>query len=108
MTVKKQRFWQNYFTGLATNLLNPKILLFNMTFLPQFVSTSDPHATAKLLFLGLFFIPVSLVLTIPMILGAARFAHALKAKPHIMRWLNWLMASLFVGFAVRLILTDNK
>jgi len=101
-------FWQNYLTGLATNLLNPKIILFNMTFLPQFVSSADPHASAKLLFLGLFFIPVSLTLVVPMILLADRFARLLKTKPQMMRLLDWLMASLFAGFAVRLIIADNQ
>jgi len=105
---KKLRLWQNYFAGLATNLLNPKIILFNMTFLPQFVSHSDPDASNKLLFLGLSFIPISLFLTVPMILAADRFAQALKAKPQIIRSLDWLMAGLFATFAMRLILAENN
>jgi len=104
----KAHFWQNYLTGLATNLLNPKIILFNMTFLPQFVTASDPNASGKLLFLGLSFIPVSLLLTVPMILAADRFAKILKNKPQIMRLLGWLMAGLFTTFAVRLIFSENK
>jgi len=102
------RFWQNYFTGLATNLLNPKIILFNMTFLPQFVRSTDPHASSQLLFLGLSFIPISLILTVPMILAADHLSRFLRTKPQIMRWLDWLMASLFTTFAVRLIFTTNK
>src|SRR5688572_19892059 len=39
--------------GLTVNLLNPKIVMFFLTFLPQFVSASDPDAPARLLMLGL-------------------------------------------------------
>jgi threonine/homoserine/homoserine lactone efflux protein len=55
--------FQNWATGLGINLLNPKIILFFMTFLPQFVSANDPNAPGKLLFLGLLFIPLSLPVT---------------------------------------------
>ncbi|MBA4776825.1 MAG: LysE family translocator, partial [Rhizobiales bacterium] len=44
--------------GIWVNLLNPKIIIFFMTFLPQFVSASDPHVTGKLIFLGIWSIIV--------------------------------------------------
>ena len=43
--------------GIAINLLNPKIVMFFLTFLPQFVSADDAQASGKLLFLGLYFMP---------------------------------------------------
>ena len=45
--------------GLLINLLNPKIIIFFVTFLPQFVSAGDPHVSRKLFFLGITFIVVN-------------------------------------------------
>ncbi len=44
---------RSWAAGLGVNLLNPKIILFFMTFLPQFVSAHDPHAPGKLFLPGL-------------------------------------------------------
>ena len=49
-----------YLKGLMVNLLNPKVIIFFVTFLPQFVSTTDPDAAKKLLFLGLFFTAINI------------------------------------------------
>jgi threonine/homoserine/homoserine lactone efflux protein len=62
-----------FLTGLGVNLLNPKIIVFFLTFLPQFVSVSDPHAGAKLMFLGLYFIALGIPTCALLILAAHRF-----------------------------------
>lgn len=95
-------------SGLAINLLNPKILLFFMTFLPQFVAAGDPHATAKFFGLGLLFIVIGNAITIPMILAAGRVAATLRARPHIARMMDWLFASVFAGFAAHLLLGRSR
>ncbi len=95
---------QVYLMGLAINLLNPKVVMFFLTFLPQFVSASDPDAPAKLLFLGLYFtgaigIPGCALL----ILTADRFTAALRRSPRAMRIVDWSFAGLMGAFAMRLL-----
>ena len=60
-----------FLQGIGINLTNPKIILFFITFLPQFVAVGDPHAQGKLVFLGLYFVMFSIPLAILMILGTA-------------------------------------
>lgn len=94
---------RHWATGVAIDLLNPKVVLFFMTFLPQFVSAGDPHAPQKLLFLGLLFIPISLPVTVPMVLAADGFASLLKRLPRVMRVVDYLFAGVFSAFALKIL-----
>lgn len=98
----------NWAMGIAINLLNPKIVLFFMTFLPQFVSAADPYAPQKLLFLGLLFIPISLPVTVPMVLAADSFASMLKRMPRVMRVVDYLFAGIFSAFALRILTASAR
>ncbi|HRP79465.1 MAG TPA: LysE family translocator [Aquamicrobium sp.] len=101
-------FFRNWALGLTINLLNPKVVLFFMTFLPQFVSASDPYAPHKLLFLGLLFIPLSLPVTVPMVLAADSFSSMLKGAPRIMRATDYLFAGVFSAFAFKILTASAK
>lgn len=94
---------QVYLMGLGCNLLNPKIIMFFVTFLPQFVSASDPHAGAKLMFLGLYFVALAVPICALLILLAERFTAAIRRSPRATRTVDWLFAGLMGTFAVRLL-----
>jgi len=98
---------RNWATGLGINLLNPKIILFFMTFLPQFVSANDPHAIGKLMFLGLAFIPLSLPITVALVLAADRFAAMLKKSRAVARSFDYLFAGVFGAFALKILATQR-
>jgi len=97
-----------YVKGLLIDLLNPKVIIFFVTFLPQFVSPGDPHAAKKMLFLGLTFAVFNIPLCLPLILSADRIAGLLKRSPKATRIVDWLFASVLGGFALKLVLTQTK
>jgi threonine/homoserine/homoserine lactone efflux protein len=97
-----------YMKGLTINLLNPKIILFFVTFLPQFVSPTDPHASGKLMFLGLFFLVIAIPMVIPMILGAERISGFLKRSKRATRVFDWVFAGVMGGFALKLLATQAR
>ncbi|MDW6022142.1 LysE family translocator [Mesorhizobium sp. BAC0120] len=99
---------QNWMTGLAINLMNPKIILFFMTFLPQFVSADDPHAPGKLFFLGISFIILALPVVIPMVIAADRFAALLRKSPTVTRVIDYLFAGVFSAFAIKILTAHAK
>lgn len=95
-------------TGMAVNLLNPKVIIFFMTFLPQFVSAGDPHVTGKLLVLGMTFIVVSLPVTVGVVLAADRLSAWLQRNPGIVRGIDYTFASVFSLFAVKILFTQAR
>ncbi|MCF6123506.1 LysE family translocator [Mesorhizobium sp. M7A.F.Ca.CA.001.07.2.1] len=99
---------RSWAAGLGVNLLNPKIILFFMTFLPQFVSAHDPNAPGKLFFLGLMFIVLSVPVTVPMVLAAEKFSAAMKASPRVTRVVDYLFAGVFSAFALKILTAQAK
>jgi len=92
-----------FIMGVGINLLNPKCIMFFLTFLPQFVSANDPHAGAKLTFLGPFFTALGIPVCAVLILTADRFTAAIRRSPKAMRAIDYLFAGLMGAFAVRLL-----
>jgi len=97
-----------FLNGLWVNLLNPKIIIFFMTFLPQFVSVNDPHVTGKLIFLGVLSILIALPVAIVVVLGANGLAEWLRRKPQVMRAVDYVFAGVFSVFAVKILLTQSR
>ena len=87
--------------GLLTNLLNPKVALFMLAFLPQFIPAQSAHKTLVFLGLGLLFIVQSLLFLLAVVLLAARLSR-LPVLARSARGLQALGGSLFVALAVRL------
>ncbi|MEZ5873039.1 MAG: LysE family translocator [Nitratireductor sp.] len=98
----------NWWHGAAINILNPKIVLFFLTFLPQFVSAADPHAREKLIFLGLVFSVVGMASMLPLLFMASRFSNRMKSSPRLVRGIDFLFAGVLGGFAARLLLSGRN
>jgi threonine/homoserine/homoserine lactone efflux protein len=90
---------QSFFTGVGINLLNPKVVLFFVTFLPQFVDAHDPAASQKLFFLGAEFILISIPLMIGTVLIAEQLTRLLTRTKWVQRALNYSFAAVFASFA---------
>ena len=95
-------------SGLFINLMNPKIVLFFVTFLPQFIGASDPHASAKLFVLGFGFIAITTVVNAIVILVAGRFVAAAKRNPRALRIFDYGFAALMSAFAARIVWSEAR
>jgi threonine/homoserine/homoserine lactone efflux protein len=91
-------FWQ----GFLSDVLNPKVALFYVALLPQFVSAHDPNAVMHLLALGLSCNMVGIATSITYVFFAARMTTALRRNHAISSWLSKAMGALFVGLGLKL------
>jgi threonine/homoserine/homoserine lactone efflux protein len=93
--------WADFRAGVFTNVLNPKVALFFLAFIPQFVPAGSPAPTLSFLLLGAWFVAQSMVFLLVLVAVAARLKQ-LNTSPTARRVLNAVGGLLFVGLAVRL------
>ena len=98
----------NYLTGFWVNLLNPKVILFFMTFLPQFVTATDPHVTGKLIFLGFWAILMGMPINAAIVVAAERLSGWLQNNRRVLRGIDYTFAGVFSLFAFKIFMAQSK
>lgn len=95
-----------YQQGILVSALNPKVAVFFASFLPQFVVAGAGPAAAQLLLHGLLIIFVAAFIEPLVLIFGARLASYLRARSHIAKWVDRALGVLFIGFGLRLALSD--
>jgi threonine/homoserine/homoserine lactone efflux protein len=90
--------WQ----GVLSNVSNPKIVLFFFAFLPQFVDPRSAHPTRDLIFLGVLYAAMGLVVKAAVGLAAGSLSERILRKPRAMLWINRASGTVLVGLGLRL------
>lgn len=98
---------QMYRRGVIMNLSNPKVAIFFLAFLPQFVNPAQGSVGLQIVCLGGVFILATLLTFGAIAWFAASVGQAFQRSARAQRALNWLAGSVFLGLAARLAISER-
>ena len=93
--------------GLVVSLLNPKVAIFFLTFLPQFVVTGAGTTSAQLLLHGFLIILVVGLVEPPLILFANKLASGFRESKTVGQWLDRSLGCVLIGLGVKLATSEQ-
>ncbi|MBL6942516.1 MAG: LysE family translocator [Rhodospirillales bacterium] len=93
--------------GMLINILNPKLSLFFLAFLPQFVSVGSENATPNLIFLAAVFMLLTFVVFVGYGACAAFARDYIISRPAVMKWLKYCFAGTFGFLGLKLALFES-
>jgi threonine/homoserine/homoserine lactone efflux protein len=96
-----------YAQGILTNVLNPKVALFFLAFVPQFIAANAPHKALAFLILGAIFNINGMLWCHALALFTAQTSARVKLNPAVAQWLNRATGGLFVWLGVKLALAKQ-
>jgi threonine/homoserine/homoserine lactone efflux protein len=99
---------QVFLQGALTNVLNPKVALFFLAFLPQFVATDSPHKAAAFLVLGLIFIFNGTLWCLGVAAFTASAAGRIRQSNRAIAWINRVLGGVFVYLGVRVAMLQAR
>ncbi len=93
--------------GIAINILNPKLSIFFLAFLPQFVSTEDAAPVVRMLMLSAVFMLLTFVVFVGYGLLAASVRDHVISRPRVLTWIRRAFAGAFVALGAKLALAER-
>jgi threonine/homoserine/homoserine lactone efflux protein len=94
--------------GVITNVLNPKVALFFLAFLPQFIDPAKGNPALQVVALGLLFNTTGTLVNLGVALAASRAAASLRRTTRAGMWLHKLTGALFIGLGLRLAFVGRR
>ena len=104
----KSKLRQIFVQGLITNLLNPKVILFFLAFLPQFVDPARGNVSLQLVSLGLLFVLVTLPIDAGVGLAGGSFGTWLNNRVSVRQASKWVTGAIFIVLGIGTALTGTK
>ena len=105
---KDKNYWKIYQQGILTNVLNPKVALFFISVLPQFIKPELINSSAPFLILGVTFIATATLWTLVLTIFASRIFYRLKENSKIAGCINKICGATLIGLGIRVALTPRK
>lgn len=102
-TVKRYTLMALYRKGILMNILNPKVSIFFLAFLPQFVHVGNGSVPAQMILLGVLFIIQALLIFALLSFSAGTIGEKLWNNPVILKWINRMKGLVFAFFSIRLL-----
>ncbi len=94
-------------SAILINILNPKLSIFFLAFLPQFVSANDPDTLSHMVGLSAVFMLLTFIVFVGYGLGAAALRRYVISRPQVLTWMRRVFAGAFVALGARLALADR-
>ncbi len=93
--------------GFIMNVLNPKVAMFFLAFLPQFVTPDSNHFALQMLLLGFIFMVQAVIIFCLIGFFSGSIGNFILARPQIAKYFDWLTAGVFASLGVRLALAER-
>lgn len=105
--IKKVSNRKIYISGILTNILNPKVALFFLAFLPQFIDPNYATNSLSFIILGLAFITTGTIWCLLLALFSAKVSDSIRNNYSIKRWLNRTTGVIFIALGIKLALSEK-
>ena len=99
--------WQAFRQGVMIDILNPKVAIFFMAFLPQFIRPGHGSTPLQIIGLGTLVILMAIPIEATIVLTAAQTTGFFRKNRKLSIWLDRVLGTVLIGLAVRLALTEN-
>lgn len=104
---KKTSNQRIFVTGMLTNILNPKVALFFLAFLPQFIDPSYELNSLSFMVLGFTFITTGTIWCVFLAMFSAQLSGSIQKNFRIQRWLEKITGGLFIALGIKLALSEK-